>query len=177
MSPEEVAKAIAAGNAILPAGNVRTGDLNRLAPMNGVVRDIRELADLPIRAGSGPNVYVRDVGVVANGSDILTGYGLVNGRRTVYIPVTKRADASTLAVVNRVKAALPRMQELIPEDIKISFEFDQSTYVKNALRGLVIEGALGALLTGVMVLLFLRDVRSAFIVVVTIPFALLAALV
>ncbi len=137
MSPEEVAKAIAAGNAILPAGNVRTGDLNRMAPMNGVVRDIRELADLPIRAGSGPNVYVRDVGVVENGSDILSGYGLVNGRRTVYIPVTKRSDASTLDVVNRVKAELPRFQSLVPEDIKVSFEFDQSTIVKNSIRGLM----------------------------------------
>src|SRR5499433_4454815 len=177
MSPEEVVRAIAAGNAILPAGNVRTGDLNRIAPVNSVVPQIQELADLPIRTGAGATVFIRDVGRVENSSDILTGYALVNGRRTVYIPVTKRADASTLAVVNRVKAALPRMQELIPEDIKISFEFDQSTYVKNALRGLVTEGALGALLTGVMVLLFLRDVRSAFIVVVTIPFALLAALV
>src|SRR5262252_1413527 len=177
MSPEEVAKAIAAGNAILPAGNVRTGDLNRLAPMNGVVRDIRELADLPIRAGSGPNVYVRDVGVVENGSDILSGYGLVNGRRTVYIPVTKRSDASTLDVVNRVKAELPRFQSLVPEDIKVGFEFDQSTIVKNSIRGLVFEGALGALLTGLMVLLFLRDARSALIVVTTIPFAILAGVV
>jgi multidrug efflux pump subunit AcrB len=177
MSPEEVAKAIAAGNAILPAGNVRTGDLNRLAPMNGVVRDIRELADLPIRSGSGPNVYVRDVGVVENGSDILSGYGLVNGRRTVYIPVTKRSDASTLDVVNRVKAELPRFQSLVPEDIKVSFEFDQSTIVKNSIRGLVFEGALGALLTGLMVLLFLRDARSALIVVITIPFAILAGVV
>ncbi|MGE0133112.1 MAG: efflux RND transporter permease subunit [Blastocatellales bacterium] len=177
MSPEEVAKAVAAGNAILPAGNVRIGDLNRLAPMNGVVRDIRELADLPIRAGSGPNVYVRDVGVVENGTDILTGYGLVNGRRTVYIPVTKRAEASTLEVVNRVKSELPRFQSLVPEDIKVSFEFDQSTIVKNSIRGLIFEGALGALLTGLMVLLFLRDVRSALIVVTTIPFAILAGVV
>jgi len=177
MSPEEVAKAVAAGNAILPAGNVRTGDLNRLAPMNGVVRDIRELADLPIRAGAGPNVYVRDVGVVENGSDILTGYGLVNGRRTVYIPVTKRAEASTLDVVNRVKAELPRFQSLVPEDIKVSFELDQSSIVKNSIRGLIFEGALGALLTGLMVLLFLRDARSALIVVTTIPFAILAGVV
>jgi multidrug efflux pump subunit AcrB len=174
MSPEEVAKAVAAGNAILPAGAVHTGDLNRMAPINGVVRDIRELADLPIRAGAGPNVYVRDVGVVENGSDILTGYGLVNGRRTVYIPVTKRAEASTLDVVNRVKAELPRFQSLVPEDIKVSFEFDQSPIVKNSIRELIFEGALGALLTGLMVLLFLRDLRSALIVVATIPFAILA---
>src|SRR5262249_28001261 len=177
MSPEEVVKAIAAGNTIMPAGNLRTGDLNRLAPMNSVVQNIQELNDVAIRAGVGANVYVRDIGTVENGSDILTGYGLVNGRRTVYIPVTKRSDASTLDVVNRVRAELPRFQALVPEDIKVSFEFDQSTYVKNAIRGLAVEGALGAILTGLMVLIFLRDLRSALIVVVTIPFALLAALV
>ncbi len=177
MSPEEVAKAIAAGNVILPSGNVRTGDLNRIAPMNGVVRDIQELADVPIRNGSGANVYVRDIGRVENGSDILTGYGLVNGRRTVYIPVTKRSDASTVDVVNNVKAALPRFQSLVPEDIKVSFELDQSTIVKNSVRGLILEGAIGALLTGLMVLLFLRSFRSALIVVLTIPFSLLSGVV
>ncbi len=177
MSPEEVVKAIAAGNTITPAGNVRIGDYNRIAPINTVVSNIQELAALPVRVGSGPTVYVRDVGTVENGSDILTGYGLVNGRRTVYIPVTKRSDASTLEVVNRVRSELPRFQSLVPEDIRVSFEFDQSTYVKNAIRGLAFEGALGAILTGLMVLLFLRDWRSALIVVTTIPFALLASLV
>jgi multidrug efflux pump subunit AcrB len=108
---------------------------------------------------------------------VLTGYGLVNGRRTVYIPVTKRSDASTLDVVNRVKSELPRMQALVPDDIKVSFEFDQSAYVKNAIRGLVLEGALGAILTGLVVLLFLRNLRSALIVVTTIPFAILIAVV
>jgi multidrug efflux pump subunit AcrB len=177
MSPEEVAKAIASGNTILPSGNVRTGDLNRIAQVNSIVPQIGELANTPIRTGSGPAVYVRDIGSVENGSDILTGYGLVNGRRTVYIPVTKRADASTLDVVNRVRSELPRMQALVPDDIKISFELDQSGYVKNSIRALVIEGSLGALLTGLMVLLFLRDLRSAIIVVITIPVALLAAVV
>ena len=177
MSPEEVIKAVATGNTILPAGNVRTGDLNRVAPMNSVVNNIQELSSLPIRMGSGPAVFLRDIGTVENGSDILTGYALVNGRRTVYIPVTKRSDASTLDVVNRVKSELPKMQSLLPDDIKVTFEFDQSTYVKNSIRGLVIEGALGAILTGLMVLLFLRDLRSALIVVTTIPFALLTALV
>jgi multidrug efflux pump subunit AcrB len=177
MSPEEVTKAIASGNTVLPSGNVRTGDLNRIAAVNSIVPQISELADLPIRTGSGPTVFVRDIGTVENGSDILTGYGLVNGRRTVYIPVTKRADASTLDVVNRVKSELPRMQSLVPDDIKISFELDQSGYVTHAIQGLIIEGGLGALLTGVMVLLFLRDVRSALIVVITIPVALLTAVV
>jgi multidrug efflux pump subunit AcrB len=177
MSPEEVMRAVAAGNAILPGGNVRVGDINRIAKLNSPVAQIRELETLPIRIGAGPAVYLRDVGVVEDASDVATGYALVNGRRTVYIPVTKRADASTLDVVRRVRAALPRMQTAIPEDIHISFEFDQSTYVTNSLRGLATEGALGALLTALMVWLFLRDLRSALIVVITIPFALLAALV
>ncbi|MFM8393266.1 MAG: efflux RND transporter permease subunit, partial [Acidobacteriota bacterium] len=177
LAPEEVIKAVAAGNTILPAGNIRTGDLNRLAPINSVVSNIQELANLPIRSGSGPTVYVRDIGNVENGADILTGYGLFNEKRTVYIPVTKRADASTIDVVKRVKSELPKMQALIPEDIKVSFELDQSTYVQNSVRGLLTEGLLGALLTGLAVLLFLRDLRSALIVVLTIPLAVLSAVI
>ncbi len=177
MSPDEVVQALSNGNVIIPAGNVRIGELNRITPMNSVVSDIQELLDIPIRQGAGPTVYLRDVGSVKDSSDILTSYALINGKRSVYIPVTKRADASTIAVVNRVKAELPRFRSLIPEDINIKFEFDQSTYVLNSILGLVMEGALGAILTGLMVLLFLRNLRSALIVVITIPFALLSAVV
>jgi multidrug efflux pump subunit AcrB len=177
MSPDEVTRAVAAGNTILPGGNVRVGDLNRIVQLNTPVRQIKDLESLPLRVGSGPTVFLRDVGVIEDSSDVATGYALVNGRRTVYIPVTKRADASTLDVISRVKANLPRMQAAIPDDIHIGFEFDQSTYVKNSLRGLAVEGVLGAFLTALVVWLFLRDLRSAFIVVVTIPFALFAALV
>src|SRR5499427_2019484 len=177
MSPDEVARAVAAGNAILPGGNLRTGDITRIAQVNSPVPGIKDLEMLPIRAGSGATVYLRDIATVNDSSDVATGYALVNGRRTVYIPVTKRSDASTLEVVNRVKAELPRFQAAVPEDIKVSFEFDQSTFVKNAIRGLTFEGALGAILTGLMVLLFLRDWRSSLIVVTTIPIAILSALV
>lgn len=177
MSPDEVVQAISSGNVIIPAGNVRTGDLNRITPINSVVGDIKDLLDIPLRQAAGPTVYLRDVGTVRDSTDILTCYALIDGKRSVYIPVTKRADASTVDVVNRVKEQLPKFRALIPEDINIKFEFDQSTYVKDSILGLVMEGALGALLTGLMVLLFLRDWRSALIVVVTIPFALLSATV
>ena len=177
MAPEEVIQALKTGNAIVPAGNVRTGDLLRLAPINSVVSNIKDLENLPIRTGPGPTVFLRDVGTVQDSSDIVTGYAEVNGHRTVYIPVTKRADASTLAVVNEVKANLAQFQSAVPSDVKIDYEFDQSSYVRNSLSSVVKEGLLGALLTGVMVLLFLRDWGSALIVVVTIPFALLAAVV
>src|SRR5438309_10722393 len=177
IGPEDAVEALNSGNVIVPAGNVRSGELVRLAPINSVVSSIKDLQNLPIRTGAGPTVFLRDVGTIEDSSDIITGYAEVNGRRTVYIPVTKRTHAPTLAVVNEVKANLAQFQSVVPSDIKIDYEFDQSTYVRNALLSVVKEGLLGALLTGLMVLLFLRDWRSALIVVATIPFALLAAVV
>ncbi len=177
ISPEEVVKVINSGNVILPAGNVRIGDLIRMTPINSVVTDIKRLLDLPIKTGAGPTVFLRDLGRVEDSSDIDTGYALVNGRRTVYIPVTKRADASTLSVIDEVRASLPKFRAALPPDVKVSLEFDQSPYVKNALFSVLREGVLGAFLTGLMVLLFLGDWRSSLIVVTTIPFALLSAVI
>jgi multidrug efflux pump subunit AcrB len=178
VSPEEASAAVARASVVVPSGNVRTGELTRIASTNASLgSDMNDLLDAPVRTGSGPGVYVRDLGTVEVGTDIITGYAQVNGRRTVYIPMTKRADASTLAVIDRVKRELPRMKQVVPEDVDIRLEFDQSRYVVEALRGLAFEAALGALLTGAMVLLFLGDWRSAGIVVATIPFALLAAVV
>src|SRR5450759_3752212 len=178
VSPEEATTAVTRASLVMPSGNVRTGDLTRIATTNASLgADMNDLLDAPVRVGSGPSVFIRDLGTVEVGTDIITGYAHVNGRRTVYIPVTKRSDASTLAVINRVKAELPNMRQVVPEDVEIRLEFDQSQYVVEALRGLAFEAALGALLTGLMVLLFLADWRSAAIVVTTIPFALLASVV
>ncbi len=104
-----------------------------IVPINALVRQVQELETIPIRPGQDPTVYIRDVATVQDASDIPTGYALVNGRRAVYILVTKRADASTLSVVNNVKKALPSMQAVLPDDIKVSFEFDQSPTVTNAV--------------------------------------------
>ncbi len=177
MSPDEVIGALAAGNTISPSGTVRIGKKMPIVPINSLVRQVQELETIPIRPGQDPSVYIRDVATVKDASDIPTGYALVNGRRAVYILVTKRADASTLSVVNNVKAALPGMQAVLPDDIRVSFEFDQSPTVTSAVRSLITEGALGAVLTGLMVLLFLRDWRSVVVVVLNIPLALCGALV
>jgi multidrug efflux pump subunit AcrB len=177
MAPEEVVQAVNKSNLIVPAGNVRIEDFTTITTVNSVIPTMTGFGDIPIRTGAGPTVFLRDIGYAENSTDIVTAYALINGRRAVYIPVTKRADASTLAVVNRVKEAIPTFQALVPEDISISFEFDQSVYIKNAVRSLTTEGFLGALLTGLMVLFFLKDWRSAIIVLVTIPFALLSAVV
>jgi len=177
LSPDAVVNAISSGNILMPAGNVRTENLLRIVSSDSVTPDIRTLLEVPIRTGAGPSVYLRDIGSVADSTDIPTGYALVNGRRAVYIPVTKRPDASTLTVVDEVKQNLARFRTLVPSDIDISYQFDQSGYVKSALMSVVREGLLGALLTGLIVLLFLGDWRSSFIVLTTIPFALLTSVV
>jgi len=177
ISPDELITALTNGNTISPSGNVRIGKLMPIVPINSLVRDVKELENIPIRVGANPSVYIRDVATVQDASDIPAGYALVNGRRAVYILVTKRADASTLSVVRNVKEALPKMQAVLPDDITVSFEFDQSPTVTNAVRSLATEGALGAVLTGLMVFVFLRDWRSVIVVVLNIPFAICGALV
>jgi multidrug efflux pump subunit AcrB len=175
MSPDEVVQAIAKGNTITPSGNVRIGNEIPIVPVNSVVTDVTRLGEVPIRSDGTRTIFVRDIGTIADSADIEVGYALVNGRRTVYIPVTKRADASTLSVVNLVKQNIPKFQAVLPPGVKVSYEFDQSPFVVRAILGLAEEGLLGAVLTGLMILLFLRDWRSALVVVVNIPLAILAA--
>jgi multidrug efflux pump subunit AcrB len=177
MSPDEIVQAITKGNTISPSGNVRFGDEIPMVPVNSVVTDARTLGDVPIRSDGTRTIFVRDIGTVADSADIESGYALLNGRRTVYIPVTKRADASTLSVVALVKENLAKFQAALPPGVKVSYEFDQSPFVTRAILGLVEEGLLGAVLTGLMILLFLRDWRSALVVVVNIPLSILAAMI
>src|SRR5205085_11189862 len=144
MSPDEVVTALGAGNTISPSGNVRIGDMMPMVPINSVVADVSKLGDVPIRADGTRTIFVHDIGTVEDSSDIQAGYAIVNGRRTVYIPVTKRADASTLAVVDLVKSNLTKFQSVLPPGVKVSYEFDQSPYVTRAIVGLSTEGLLGA---------------------------------
>nr|WP_310587506.1 efflux RND transporter permease subunit [uncultured Dyadobacter sp.] len=177
MTPEEVIKSIIANNQPSPAGNIRMGDKTLMTPVNSLIKKPEDFLNIPIRVGAGPTVFIRDVGVVEDGADVTVSYALINGRRAVYIPVVKKSDASTLDVVNNIRAALPQLRNAVPEDVKISYEFDQSVYVTNSLKSLITEGILGALLTGLMVLLFLRDWRSVIIVIVTIPISILSAVI
>ena len=177
ISGDELIKALDTGNKVLPSGNVRTGDYNRIATVNSDLPDIRELLYMPIRTGHGPQIFVKDIGTIVDDADILAGYAMFQGRRTVYIPAVKRADASTVSVVDALQAALPRMQAVLPADVGISYEFDQSKYVREAIENVFHEGLLGTILPGLMILLFLKDFRSTLIVVTSIPLSLLSAIV
>ncbi|HEV3436743.1 MAG TPA: efflux RND transporter permease subunit, partial [Gemmata sp.] len=177
MSPDEVITALTNGNYISPSGNIIIGNKAPIVSVNSVVANLNDLGKIPLRPGPGRPVYLRDIGRMEDSTDLPVGYALVNGRRSVFLPITRRPDASTLSVVNQIKANLPKMQAAVSEDIQVRFEFDQSPYVTRAMTDVLKEGLLGAVLTGLMVLLFLRDWRSVIVVVFNIPLAIMAALV
>lgn len=173
LTPDQLVEALAKFNAMSPSGNLRIDNTMFTTTVNSLVKKSDEFGDIPIKTKNGVSVLVKDVARVADASDITVDYALINGKRSVYIPIVKTADASTWSVVQGLKAKLPEMQSLLPDDIKVSYEFDQSVFVINAVKSLMTEGGLGALLTGLMVLLFLRDWRSSLIVVITIPVSIL----
>ena len=175
LSEEDVMTAITKGNLPSPAGNVRIGDKNLMSPVNSLVKGPEGFLNLPVKVENTSTVFVKDIATVEDAADVTTGYAIVNGKRTVYLPVIKKADASTLKVVDNLKSALPMLRESLPDDVKVEYVFDQSTYVKRSVDNLVHEGILGAILTGLMVLLFLGDKRGALIVVMTIPISILSA--
>ena len=174
ISSDEVVRSLTTGNTISPSGSIRTPTSMPLVPSNAMVVEPKDLGNISIR----PGVFLRDVAPsIQDSTDIPTGYALVNGRRAVYILVTKRADASTLDVVNRIKAELPKMRDVLPADIQVRFEFDQSPVVANSMRGVAFEAALAAGLVALVILVFLRDWRSALVVALNIPLALAVSLV
>lgn len=174
LTVDQVVAALRVNNQTSPSGNVRIGDYNYLTPTNTTIKTLKEFENIPLFKGGVQNLFLRDVATVEDGADVTSGYALVNGKRSVYLSIIKSADASTWDVVNTLKGALPRIQALLPDDVKLTYEFDQSIYVKNAVTNLMTEGIIGALLTGLMVLLFLGDLRGALIVILTIPASIIS---
>jgi len=173
LTPDEVVDALAKFNVMAPSGDLRIGNMMYLTTMNSLINNADSFGNIPVLTKNGVPIYVKDIARVTDAADVTVDYALVNGKRSVYIPVVKTASASTWSVVQDLKSKLPEMQNLLPNDVKISYEFDQSVFVVNAVKSLMTEGGLGALLTGLMVLLFLRDWRSSLIVVITIPVSIL----
>ena len=175
LSPEDITVAITKNSLPSPAGNIRIGDENLMAPINSIAKGPEELLKTPVKTSDNRTVYVGDVARVEDGADQTVGYALVNGKRSVYLPIIKKADASTLDAVQNLKNAIPMLKNQLPEDVKVSYEFDQSIYIERSLSNLIHEGILGAVFTGLVILLFLGDTRGAIIVVLTIPIAILSA--
>ena len=175
VSPIDLVTALETGNIVVPSGNLHTQTEMPLVPTNAMAVNPQELGDIPIQLGK--NVYIRDVADIHDSTDIDYGCALVNGRKSIYIPVVKKDTASTLTVVKQIHESLPLFRSVVPEDVSIRYEFDQSPTVRAAIRSVATEGLIGAALTGLMILLFLHDVRSVVVVLISIPLSLTASLV
>jgi multidrug efflux pump subunit AcrB len=175
MSADEVVDAITRNNATTPSGNLRVDSIMYITSVNSLEDKIKHFEDIPIKSNDTTVIYVKDVARVQDGTDITVDYALVNGKRSVYIPVVKTPDASTMSVVGDLRAKIPEMKSLLPSDVDVRYEFDQSVFVINAAKSLLSEGILGAILTGLTVLLFLKDWRSSLVVIITIPVAVMGA--
>ncbi|SEG26801.1 Multidrug efflux pump subunit AcrB [Flavobacterium urumqiense] len=174
LTADQIVEAIRTNNQTAPSGNLRIGDINYIIPTNNTIKEVKDFEKIPLFKGGVQNLYLGDVAQVKDGADITAGYALVNGKRSVYISIAKAGDASTWDVVQKLKSQLPKIQSTLPDDVTLSYEFDQSVHVINSLKSLIIEGIIGAVLTGLMVLLFLGDRRAALIVILTIPIAIIS---
>jgi multidrug efflux pump subunit AcrB len=202
ITPEDVSVALAKGHNIIPAGNIYPHDSMPQVCNNATLVDPKEILNIPVKLGL--NVYMRDVAQIIDDTDITYGYAMVNGKTSVWMPVIKKPEGSTLDVVADVRkglqmfsdatnstmkerrklrqqqagksAAATKSTESDKDEVKVTFEFDESPTVLAAVESVATEGAIGAGLTGLMILLFLRDLRSVLVVVSNIPLALLGSL-
>ena len=176
MSPLDVINSVRDFNVMIPTGNAKFGALDYQINANGMVPAVEQLNDLPLRVGNGPPTYVRDVAKVEDSHQIQTNIVRVQGKRQVYIPIYRQPGANTIAVVEGIKAQLKPILERI-KGINLDVVMDQSVYVRQAIRNLVREAALGFLLAAAMVFIFLGSARPTGIVLVALPLAVLGSLI
>ncbi|MGE5524081.1 MAG: efflux RND transporter permease subunit [Rhodospirillaceae bacterium] len=176
LAPADVVAAVNSQNLILPSGTAKFGPTEYSVRMNASPDAISGLSDLPVRTSAGATTYLRDVASVRDGFSPQTNIVRQDGERGVLLSILKNAGVSTLDIVQNVKDLLPRATQILPEDIKVSSLFDQSVFVKAAVSGVVIEALIAAVLTALMVLLFLGNWRSTFIIALTIPLSVLASI-
>jgi multidrug efflux pump subunit AcrB len=175
MTPDDVVAVMTHNNITAPSGNISTGNTTYMATTNALEGTVETFGDIPVKSDNASTVFLHDLATIQDGSDVTTGYALINGKRSIYMPIIKTPDASTWEVVQKLKAKIPEMQSLLPDDVHISYEFDQSVFVINSVKSIISEGITGAVLTALMILLFLRDWRSCIVVIITIPLAIFSA--
>jgi multidrug efflux pump subunit AcrB len=177
LSPNDVSTAITAQNLTLPSGTAKMGTRDYIVSLNSSPSTIAALNEVPIKQVNGATIYVRDIGHVRDGFDVQTNIVRQDGRRSVLLTILKSGGASTLDIVKRVQASLPDIRAAAPAGLELKELFDQSLFVRAAVRGVVTEGAIAACLTGLMILLFLGSWRSTLIVILSIPLSLLVSVI
>ncbi len=177
LSPMDVVQSLRDNNLIIPVGDAKIGGFDYQITSNAMVPDVSQINDFPIKIQNGAPVLVRDVGVAQDAFAIQTNVVHVGGRRQVYIPIYRQPGANTIQVVDGVRDTLQRISQRIPEGINLTLVLDQSIFVRQAIGDLEFEAILGGLLAGTMVLLFLGSVRSMMVVLLSLPLAVLAAII
>ncbi|HAA99579.1 MAG TPA: RND transporter, partial [Alteromonas macleodii] len=176
LSGQDVANALAEQNVIIPAGTQKIGEYEYTIQINNAPKTIEEIGDLPIRVVDGTIIYIRDVADVYDGSAVQTNIVHVDGGRSVLMSIFKNGNTSTLDVIEGIKRRLEEVKTSMPDTLEVKQIGDQSLFVKNAVNAVLLEGIIAALLTSLMILLFLGSWRSTLIVTVSIPLSILGAL-
>src|SRR6266478_477874 len=176
LSPIDISNALNLQNLILPTGTAKLGGTEYQVKVNSSPVVLDELNNLPVKTVNGSTVYLKDVAQVRDGFQVQNNIVRTNGSRGVLISVTRNGKASTLSIVNAVKAALPRVLANVPPELKVVPLMDQSIFVRSSIEGVVREALIAACLTGLMILLFLGSWRSTLIVCISIPLSILSSL-
>jgi multidrug efflux pump subunit AcrB len=176
LSPSDVSNALNLQNLVLPAGTAKIAKTEYQVRVNSSPVRLLDLNDLPIKTVNGATVYIKDVAQVHDGYSVQNNIVRTNGSRGVLMTVTRNGKASTLSIVNAVKAALPGILANVTPELKVTALGDQSVFVRASIQGVIREALIAAGLTGLMILLFLGSWRSTLIVCISIPLSILTSL-
>jgi len=176
LSAVDIVNAVAAQNLILPTGTAKLGSLEYVVEMNGSPKTVNELNDLPVKTVNGATIYMKDVAHIRDGFSPQTNVVLANGQRGVLMSIYKTGNASTLKIVDNLKALLKYNESAYPEGLKLAQLFDQSLFVRASIEGVLREALIAAVLTAVMILLFLGNWKSTLIIAISIPLSILVSI-
>ncbi|MGA2246052.1 MAG: efflux RND transporter permease subunit [Verrucomicrobiota bacterium] len=177
LSPSDVVNAVSAENLILPAGTEKIGGIEYAVELNGSPATIQELNDIPIRQINGHMIYLRDVAHVRDGFAVQQNIVRSDGVRASLLTIIKSGAASTLDIVARIKQAVPQVAKTLPPGLEIRTLLDQSLFVRAAVQSVIKEAVMAACLTAIMILVFLGNWRTTFVIVISIPLAILCSII
>src|SRR5271169_4458895 len=176
LSPNDIVNAVNAQNLLLPTGTVKLGTIEYNVELNGAPQTIKELNDLPVKTVNGATTYMREVAHIRDGFSPQTNIVRANGQRGVLMSTYKSGSASTLDIVSRVKQSLTDYQSSLPDGLHLTMFFDQSLFVRASIKGVLREALIAAVLTALMILVFLGNWKSTIIIAVSIPLSILVSI-
>jgi multidrug efflux pump subunit AcrB len=177
LSPADVVNAIGAENLILPSGTEKIGSTEYAVELNSSPLTIRELNDIPLKQVNGHMIYIRDVAHVRDGFAVQQNIVRSGGVRASLLTIIKSGAASTLDIVARLKKAVPQVAKTLPPELEIRTLLDQSLFVRAAVQSVIKEAVIAACLTALMILIFLGNWRTTFVIVISIPLAILCSII